>query len=161
MATWYTSRVSIALPSDFSAPVPSSNLQTSAAATPAAEARPASRERILLVEDEDVLRQLAFAILTRQGYAVFAANGPDEALRIAAERPDSVDLILADVMMPGMRGYDLVARLHPLQPRARVLYMSGYVGGLEAAQESRILPLLAKPFKPRELLDEVRRILDA
>jgi CheY-like chemotaxis protein len=64
-------------------------------------------------------------------------------------------------MMPGMRGYELVERLRPLQPRARVLYMSGYVGEIEAAHEGKIIPLLSKPFKPRELLEEIRRVLDA
>lgn len=70
-----------------------------------------------------------------------------------------MDLILADVMMPGMRGYELVERLRPLQPRARVLYMSGYVGQLEPAHVGKVIPLIAKPFRPRELIDEIRKIL--
>jgi two-component system, cell cycle sensor histidine kinase and response regulator CckA len=123
--------------------------------------QPASphRERILLVDDEDVLRRLALAILKRQGYDVVDANGPAAALEIATQQPDSIDLILADVMMPGMRGWEMVERIRPLQPRARVLYMSGYVAEIEAVE--KVQPLLAKPFGPRQLLDEIRRVLDA
>lgn len=117
-------------------------------------------ERILLVDDEAVLRQLARTILQRQGYTVVEASGPAEALELAAAQPDSFDLILADVMMPGMRGWEMVDRLRASQPRARVLYMSGYAGELESAID-KVRPLLEKPFKPLELIDEVRRVLDA
>jgi two-component system, cell cycle sensor histidine kinase and response regulator CckA len=118
------------------------------------------RERILLVEDEPVVRRLASIVLSRQGYTVIDASGPSEALEIAERQPDSVDLILADVMMPGMRGWEMVDRLRPLQPRARVLYMSGYAGELDTAPD-KVRPLLQKPFKPRELLEEIRRVLDS
>jgi CheY-like chemotaxis protein len=150
----------LALPTESSTPASPVGTQTSPATTESAELRHDSRERILLVEDEDVLRRLACAVLTREGYSVFEATGPAHALEIAAHEPDSMDLILADVIMPGMRGYEMVDRLRPLQPRARVLYMSGYVGELEAAHEGKIIPLLEKPFKPRELLDEIRKVLD-
>jgi CheY-like chemotaxis protein len=153
--------IALPLPSEFSAPVSPVGTQASPDTTESVYPRLDGRERILLVEDEDVLRRLACAILKRQGYTVFDANGASEALEIAAQEPDSMDLILADVMMPGMRGYELVERLRPLQPRARVLYMSGYVGEIEAAHEGKIIPLLSKPFKPRELLEEIRRVLDA
>ena len=149
------------MPADYiprASPAPSA---TSSETTRAGDSPHVARERILLVEDEDILRRLAYAILTRQGYTVFDAGGPSEALEIARQQPDSMDLILADVMMPGMRGYEMVERLRPLQPRARVLYMSGYVGELDAGYKGKILPLLLKPFKPRELLDEIRRVLDA
>lgn len=114
-------------------------------------------ERILVVDDEDVLRRLARAVLTRQGYVVIDAGGPEEALEIAQR--ESFDLVLADVMMPGMRGYEMVERLRPLQPGARVLYMSGFVDDLEAARD-KVRPLLAKPFTPRELLLRIRQVLD-
>jgi two-component system cell cycle sensor histidine kinase/response regulator CckA len=155
---WYTLRFrdgrSRSVAPEFSPPTPSPR----GSANPP-EPRQRYRERILLVDDEEVLRRLALAVLTRQGYTVFDANGPLAALAIAAEQPDSIDLILADVMMPGMRGWEMVERLRPLQPRARVLYMSGYVG--EIADADKVRPLLSKPFKPRELLEEIRRVLDA
>jgi two-component system cell cycle sensor histidine kinase/response regulator CckA len=134
--------------------------QFSTPGTPSEQPASAGRERILLVEDEDVVRRLAYVVLTRHGYTVVDASGPTEALEIAEQQPDSVDLILADVMMPGMRGWEMVDRLRPLQPRARVLYMSGYVGELETARE-KVRPLLHKPFRPRELLEEIRRVLDS
>jgi CheY-like chemotaxis protein len=115
--------------------------------------------RILLVDDEEVLRRLAHAILSRQGYEVIDADGPLAALAIAAQQPDAFDLILADVMMPEMRGDEMVDRLLPLQPRARVLYMSGYAGEIDNLS-NRVKPLLPKPFSPRQLVDEIRRVLD-
>ncbi len=123
--------------------------------------RPTSivNERILLVDDEDVLRRLARSVLTRQGYEVVDASDPVGAVAIAEEQPDSFDLILADVMMPGMRGYEMVRQIRPHQRRAKVLYMSGYAGGIEAIS-GVVTPLLPKPFRPRQLLDEIRRILD-
>jgi two-component system cell cycle sensor histidine kinase/response regulator CckA len=116
-------------------------------------------ERILLVDDEEVLRRLANAILTRRGYDVTEADGPLAAIAIAAGPPDSIDLILADVMMPEMRGYEMAERIRPLQPRAKVLFMSGYAGEIDSAD--RVRPMLPKPFSPRQLLAEIRRILDA
>lgn len=116
--------------------------------------------RILLVDDEEVLRRLARSVLTRQGYEVVDASGPAEALGIAAAQPDSFDLILADVMMPGMRGYEMVHLIRPHQPRARVLYMSGYAGEI-AEVADQVRPLLPKPFRPQQLLDEIRRVIEA
>ena len=123
--------------------------------------RQSQGERILLVDDEAVLRRLAVTILVRQGYAVVEAAGPAEALALGAAEPDSFDLILADVMMPGMRGWEMVDRLRISQPRARVLYMSGYVGELDRSTIEKVRPLLSKPFRPRDLIDEVRRVLSA
>ena len=116
-------------------------------------------ECVLLVEDEDVLRRLTRAVLERQGYRVLDAAGPTEAIRTAAQHTGKVDLILTDVMMPEMRGWEMVARLRESRPDARVLYMSGYVDEVETAGE-KVRPLLPKPFKPRELLDHIRRVLD-
>jgi two-component system cell cycle sensor histidine kinase/response regulator CckA len=116
------------------------------------------RERILLVDDEEVLRRLARAVLTRHGYRVVDAGSPADAVAIAQAEPDSFDLILADVMMPGMRGYEMVKQLGPLLPRARVLYMSGYVDELD---HDKVRPLLPKPFTPSELAARIRAELDA
>jgi two-component system cell cycle sensor histidine kinase/response regulator CckA len=127
----------------------------------ARDPRQSRRERILLVDDEAVLRRLAVTILARQGYVVVEAAGPTEALALGAAAPDSFDLILADVMMPGMRGWEMVDRLRVSQPRARVLYMSGYVGELDRPTIEKVRPLLSKPFRPKDLIEEVRRVLSA
>ena len=116
--------------------------------------------RILLVDDEDVLRRLARSVLVRQGYEVVDAGDPLAAVAIATQHPNSFDLILADVMMPGMRGYEMVSHIRPHQPRARILYMSGYPGEIEHFAD-QVRPLLPKPFRPRQLLDEIRRVLEA
>ena len=137
---------------------PNTSVKSGSADNP--EPRQPGGERILLVDDEAVLRRLARTILLRQGYNVVEASGPAEALELAAAEPDSIDLILADVMMPGMRGWEMVERLRVSQPRARVLYMSGYVGELATAAD-KVRPLLAKPFRPRDLVEEVRRVLTA
>ncbi len=130
--------------------------QSAAGAPPSASL---ATERILLVDDEEVLRRLARSVLTRQGYEVVDASDPAAAVAIAEDQPGSFDLILADVMMPGMRGYEMVRQIRPHQPRARVLYMSGYAGEIEGGSQI-VTPLLPKPFRPRQLLDEIRRILD-
>lgn len=129
--------------------------------SPVGAPRPASiaSERILLVDDEEMLRRLARSVLTRQGYDVVDASDPAAAVAIAQTQPDFFDLILADVMMPGMRGYEMVRQIRPHQGRAKVLYMSGYAGEIEAGSDI-VTPLLPKPFRPRQLLDEIRRILD-
>lgn len=115
--------------------------------------------RILLVEDEPAVRRSAARTLRRRGFTVLAAEGPHMALDICREH--AVDLLLADVTMPGMAGSELAARVLETQPEVRVLFMSGYApGGLPAAGG---LPseagVLEKPYSPKELLDVVRRML--
>ena len=85
--------------------------------------------------------------------------GPVEALACAEAHPDAFDLIVADVLMPGMRGSEMVRHLRPHQPAARVLYMSGYIGDPPDAEEP-LQPLLHKPFRPKDLVEEVSRILN-
>ncbi|HVL66126.1 MAG TPA: response regulator [Vicinamibacterales bacterium] len=146
------STFSLFFPASAGAAVPAGAVEVPAAAT-------AGGECVLLVEDEDVLRKLTRSVLARQGYQVIDAPGPAEAIAAAAERPGMIDLILTDVMMPHMRGWEMVDVLQRTQPQARVLYISGYVDEIETAGD-RVRPLLAKPFKPRDLLAEIRRVLD-
>lgn len=109
---------------------------------------------ILVADDEEPLRNLLCRLLERNGYAALPAlDGPD-ALRIASEYPGPIDLLLADVRMPGMQGPELYRCLESQRPGLRVLFMSGYVG-------SRIgdAPFLRKPFTPDVLLQNVRALL--
>jgi two-component system cell cycle sensor histidine kinase/response regulator CckA len=113
---------------------------------------------LLVVEDEEMVRVLAAEVLRDAGYDVVAAAGGEEALGLAAARPDGFDLVVTDVVMPGMRGPEVVARLG--FPRA--LFMSGYTGE-EAARDSMLgagTPFLSKPFSPQSLLAAVRRALE-
>jgi len=105
-------------------------------------------ETILLVEDEDSLRELAAELLVTGGYRVLAASGGAEALRLAEAHPGPIRLLLSDVVMPGMSGPELAVRLRTLRPGIEVLFMSGYPE--RAIAEHGVLRsgtrLLAKPF---------------
>ncbi len=126
----------------------------------AATAPRGGTETILLVEDEEDVRELAVDILGEAGYRVLAAADGHEALRIAAGA-DAIALLLTDMVMPRMSGRQLADALVPGRPGLRVLYMSGYAGtaaGRDTLQEGA--PFLRKPFTPAELLGRVRAVLE-
>ena len=120
------------------------------------------RETILLVEDEDGVRELAREVLQGHGYTVIEARDGESALRIVEHRGERLHLLLTDVVMPKMGGRELVRRLIIPHPDVKVLYMSGYPDG--ALGEHGVLEpgaiLLQKPFTPRGLADKVRQVLD-
>ncbi|HVC20372.1 MAG TPA: PAS domain S-box protein [Vicinamibacterales bacterium] len=135
-------------------------------AEPAAEIeRPAVRstgsEVVLLVEDEDGVRAMISKVLRRYGYRVVEARSPDEALRIVHDGAE-VDLLLTDVVMPGMSGTALAGLVTAARPDLRVLFMSGY-SEPETLDERLRQPgaLLRKPFAPAMLVSQVRRVLEA
>jgi CheY-like chemotaxis protein len=120
-------------------------------------------ETILVVEDNELIRELVAKILSGVGYTVMTAGCADEALPLAAAFSERLDLIVSDVMLPGQPGPELVARLQRLHPEAKTLYTSGYApslagerGGFDTEQA-----FLAKPFTTVELASVVRRVLDA
>ena len=120
-------------------------------------------EVILLVEDAEPLRKLALMFLKENGYQVLEAGDGLEALQLMRENRSPIDLLLTDVVMPGINGRVLAERLAPRQPRMKVLYMSGYTdsfiaghGVLEAG-----VHLLHKPFTEETLVRKVREVLDA
>jgi PAS domain S-box-containing protein len=121
------------------------------------------RETILLVEDETILRRLARQYLETQGYKILEAEDGAAALQIVAGHQGAIDLLLTDVIMPGMNGRELAAQIAKLLPDVRVLYMSGYTenavgrdGMLDAG-----INLLQKPFSLPALKDRVREVLDS
>jgi CheY-like chemotaxis protein len=121
-------------------------------------------ETILLVEDEDSVRGLACRILLGEGYLVLEASNGEEALRISADYPDPIHLLLTDVVMPGgMSGRQLAANLSALRPQMKVLYMSGYTD--DAIVHHGVLDegiaFLQKPFTLIMLTHKVREVLDA
>jgi nitrogen-specific signal transduction histidine kinase len=121
---------------------------------------PPGSETILLVEDEDPVRELVRRVLEDVGYRVFAASRPSEAQTVLAA--NDIDLLLTDVVMPEMTGYDLAARARLAQPWARTLFISGYAHrALGEAEEQPQGELLRKPFSPEELTATVRKVLDA
>jgi CheY-like chemotaxis protein len=120
-------------------------------------------ETILLVEDEEMVRSLAREILEAHGYAVSEARDSAEALRICHMHSGSIHLLVTDVVMPGMSGRELAARLGMIHPETKVLYMSGYTddavvrhGVLNAGLE-----FLQKPFSANTFLCKVREVLDS
>jgi two-component system, cell cycle sensor histidine kinase and response regulator CckA len=119
-------------------------------------------ETILLVEDEEAVRGLASRILEKQGYRVIAAQHGREAMEIAAKEDGRIDLVLTDVVMPGMNGRGLVERLTGIRPRIKSLYMSGYTDD-DIIRRGFIEPskrFLQKPFTSDNLLETVRKVLD-
>jgi signal transduction histidine kinase/CheY-like chemotaxis protein len=117
-------------------------------------------EAILLVEDEPSLRVVVARILEGAGYHVTAVGDPIEAARFAEERGTTIDLLLTDVVLPGMTGPELALRLVTARPELRVLYMSGYAGGIGSGEGQLDIDLLNKPFAPEDLILRVRRVLD-
>jgi hypothetical protein len=121
----------------------------------------AGHATILVVEDAEDLRQICDQILTRNGYHVIAAGGGDEALAAAALYTDPIDLLLTDVVMPGIQGPELVTRLRTSHPETRVLFMSGYAEPMlgPSGALGTGLDLLDKPFTEPILIDRVQQAL--
>jgi PAS domain S-box-containing protein len=136
---------------------------TDAAESPdAAGASPRGHETILLVEDEPDLRELALEILAMHGYVVLEAAEAGEALRLGDGHTGRIDLLLTDVIMPGMSGRELAVQLTARRPGLRVLYMSGYTADAMAKHgvlEPEIM-FLQKPYSPAALAHKVREVLD-
>jgi PAS domain S-box-containing protein len=117
-------------------------------------------ETILVAEDEDAVRQFVERVLSVAGYRVLTAPGGAEALALAKTRHD-LDLLFTDVVMPGMSGVQLAAKVAKIHPGLPVIFASGYSeeGVLHGAGEGRF-PYLPKPFTSNELLAQVREVLD-
>ena len=119
-------------------------------------------ETILVVEDEPALRDLACRILDGAGYRVLAAESGAAALALAARHSGEIELLLTDVIMPGILGKELADRLTARDPKLRVLYMSGYAQPILASRGTLDpgVTLIEKPFGKAELLTAVRHQLD-
>ena len=118
-------------------------------------------ETILLVEDEVFVRMATAEVLESAGYRVMIAGSSAEALEAYRRCSWPVDLLLADIVMPGMSGRELASALENFYPRARVLLMSGYAEELARCESSaRGKQFLAKPFSTPMLLRRVREVLD-
>jgi PAS domain S-box-containing protein len=120
-------------------------------------------ETVLVVEDEPALRGLTRRVLQGAGYVVLEAGNGADALRVLEQHPDAVHLVFTDVVMPGMNGRELAARLALTRPDMRVLYTSGYTE--DAILRHGVLDdpsrFLSKPYTPAELRRRIREALDA
>jgi PAS domain S-box-containing protein len=143
--------------------LPATDRQPGPAERPApVTARSQGGETILVVEDEEALREVTRRILTRNGYRVLTAHSGPEALKIAEHSTETIHLLLTDVIMPHMLGKELATTICELYPGTRVLYMSGYAQPVLASQgtlEPGVI-LVEKPFSEPALLDRVRAVLD-
>lgn len=118
---------------------------------------PATREAILLVEDEPAVRQLFAQALTRAGYQVYEARNGQEAMKVFDQHGDAIDLLLTDLRMPYMGGVELAQQLRARRKTLKLICVSGYPGGAESELTS---DFLAKPFSRDNLLAKVREVLD-
>jgi DNA-binding response OmpR family regulator len=117
---------------------------------------------VLLVEDEDAVRAFAARVLQTYGYQVLEARDGAEAQQVAARDGRAPDLMVTDVVMPGISGLELARRLGPTRPGMKVLFMSGHTD--DAITRRGVLSpeasFLHKPFTPEELAGKVREVLD-
>jgi len=136
---------------------------TSAVEGPAtAKAAPRGSETILLVEDEDAVRSLACRILEKQGYRVLSAEHGRAAMEIATREEAHIDMVLTDIVMPGLNGRGLVEKLTGIRPTIKSLYMSGYTDD-DIVRRGFVEPskaFLQKPFTSQALIQTVRKVLD-
>ena len=133
-----------------------------AEAAPALADSPRGQETILLVEDDEDVRDFVQYVLRQAGYQVITAPDGPRAIELAKSYDGEIHLVLSDVIMPHMNGLHLVEQLQPLRPHMKVLHMSGYPGDSIARQGD--LPdgvaFLQKPFSSDELTSTVRALLD-
>jgi two-component system, cell cycle sensor histidine kinase and response regulator CckA len=120
------------------------------------------RETLLLVEDDDSVRQLARVILERKGYRVLPVSDPTDALKLVAGSSERIDLLVSDVVMPFLSGPELARRVRQLRPEIRALLLSGYTEELADAEGhlAGADAFLSKPFTAEDLARKVGEIAD-
>jgi CheY-like chemotaxis protein len=116
----------------------------------------------LLVEDEDAVRELARRALEHYGYTVLVARNGSDALQVAKQHPGPLDLLVTDVIMPGVKGRELAQQLLAQRPHLKVLYVSGYTDNaiLHHGVLAPGVNFLQKPFTPKTVARTVREVLD-
>jgi DNA-binding NtrC family response regulator len=123
---------------------------------------PRGTESILLVEDEEGVRELTQRILKEQGYKVTCAKSGDQAFSLCGQMEKAADMVVTDVVMPNMSGPELVEKVRARWPNVKVIYMSGYTPN--AIVHNGVLdpeiPYLQKPFQAAQLARKVREVLD-
>ena len=120
-------------------------------------------ETILVVDDEPEVLGMTSSILRAEGYTIVATGDPREALRIARSRQEPLDLLLTDVVMPGMNGRELAGRLRVFRPGIKVLFMSAYSAETVENYGIRLAPgesFVVKPFAVADLASKVRGVLN-
>jgi CheY-like chemotaxis protein len=157
-----TSRVGHGTRFDLYFPSAASDVVATAPVQPLGQPRRGT-ETILLVEDEPSVRMLVRDELRKLGYRVLEAKNGIEACLLATQQAGAFQLLLTDVVMPGMAGRELAQHLSVIKPDLRTLFISGYMDdvGIMAGQEEGTSSFLQKPFTPEVLARAVRNLLDA
>jgi CheY-like chemotaxis protein len=112
---------------------------------------------ILVVDDEREIRILVRILAERAGYAVCEASSADEALKVLEERMIEPELLLTDIVMPGMSGLALAAHVHHIRPSLPVIFMTGFADEYQAELSGSVC--LRKPFKAPELLTAIQDVI--
>ncbi len=118
------------------------------------------QETVLLVEDDSAVRKSACRVLSETGYLVLEAASGAEALRVSQNHQGTIDLLLADLVMPNMTGREIARQLRQLRPNLRVLYISGYDQQTSERANQQPITVLRKPFTGSALVQKVREILN-
>ena len=136
--------------------------EAAATIAPALPAQVQGRETVLVVEDEEMLRNLARIVLRKNGYTVLEAAHGADALSICQSHPGPIDLLMTDVVMPVLGGRELADRVALLRPDVKVLFVSGYTDDaiVRNGVMAESVQFLHKPFTPATLLSKVREVLD-
>ena len=143
-------------------PVPEGIFTTAEQSNEAAEEIPGGTETILVVEDEELMLKLVASVLEQKGYKVLLARDGEEAVRIHKENIGSIDLVLSDIGLPKLDGWEASQRMKQIDAKLKVFLASGY---LEPSLKSEILKsgsvdLIRKPYSPNEILLSLRKALD-
>lgn len=136
-------------------------LETTPPAKPSISETKRGWETILLVEDEEAVRELIHTVLTEQGYDVIPARDSAHAVQLASSFARDIHMLLTDVVMPGMSGRELANHIAQRRPGIRVLFMSGYTDNVitTGGMLEKGLAFLQKPFSPNNLAQKVREVL--
>jgi two-component system cell cycle sensor histidine kinase/response regulator CckA len=125
-------------------------------ATPSADAPQV--QTVLVVEDEDSIRMLIQYSLENRGFRVLVARDGLEAMQLAKEHEGIIDILVTDLVMPGLSGTELVEKLHALRPYMKIVLISGNTDPSPLLGEHPDISMLAKPFSPSQLVDMVQNI---
>ena len=158
---WVSFRSQLGHGSSFSIYLPEAGVEsTTAQPTAASQAR--ATETILVVEDEDEIRDMVREYLERKGYTVVAANNGSEALQVAQRYKGSIHLLLTDVVMPQVGGHELAQQIKGMRPRIKILFTSGYPEhtALNEKVGDQSAAILQKPYPLHTLASRIRQMLD-
>jgi PAS domain S-box-containing protein len=122
---------------------------------------PRGSETILIADDEESVRKLVYTVLVQRGYRVLEAKDGKEALELFEKNHQRIDMVLTDIVMPKMTGYQLGEQIEKLDPAKKILFMSGYRDSQDSSGFDLSRPFIDKPFTPEVLLKQVRETLDS